>query len=450
VPEMSQVNGASRGKELAIVPENGTPAPHGTPAVEVPLSQKDKLAGDYYMNPTEQQIARMSRAEKSNVKDFTVGRDGCGKIVFSKVNFYEVNPQDIFDKIVKIQTRQATVYGDELVAKKPPRGQGLNVPSVITLENSWPRSAAGLLPVHEKKGLRYEKHIKRLKRVNDTNFVNYNDKTGEWTFSVEHFTTYGFPEDDDESMMEDSIFEDVVNEAPGTPTPSKYPSKAIMTHVSPPFTSDSSLPSPPESSPDDTFDFKKGPRKHLPGQFSDEDLGDVNMVEEDEVTDTAQSFLGERSVGSLEDDDMSQVSESGTAEDQEMAGSFPKPAHTTEQSDASHPMNGEALKPKSILKASQAVNLGTPLKTGQLLFGADWTEQLQRTVSPKKQDRAALRANQPTASTLFDAEPTRKALQIDKPYTNSIDLINDLFSASVRKTVPAKFGDSSRDFEVRG
>jgi nuclear pore complex protein Nup98-Nup96 len=321
------------------------------------------------------------------------------------------------------------------------------------LENSWPRSAAGLLPVHEKKGLRYDKHIKRLKRVNDTNFVDYNDKTGEWTFSVEHFTTYGFPEDDDESMMEDSVLEDIVNEAPGTPTPSKH-SRAIVTHVSPPFTSDSSLPSPPESSPDDTFDFKKGPRKHLPGQFSDEDLGDANMAEEEEeeITDTAQSFLGERSVGSLEDDDMSQASESGTVEDQEMAGSFPKPAHTTEQSTASHTVNGEALKPKSILKASQTVNLGTPLKTGQLLFGADWTEQLQRTVSPKKQDRAALRANQPTASALLEAEPTRKAVPNDKPFTNSIDLINELFSRSAagRKTVPTKFGDRSRDFEVRG
>jgi nuclear pore complex protein Nup98-Nup96 len=453
VPEMAQVNGVSRGKELAIVPENGSPVPHGAPAAEVPLSQKDKVTGDYYMNPSEQEIARMSRDEKANVKNFTVGRQGCGKIVFSKVNLNEVNIQDICDKIVQIQTRQATVYGDELVAKKPPRGQGLNVPSLITLENSWPRSAAGLLPVHEKKGLRYEKHIKRLKRVTDTNFVSYNDKTGEWTFSVEHFTTYGFPEDDeDESMMESSILEEVMDEAPGTPTPSKYSSKAILPHVSPPFTSDSSLPSPPESSPDDTFDFKKGPRKHLPGQFSDEDLGDVNMVEDDdEVTDTAQSFLGERSVGSLEDDNMSQASESGTVEDQEMAGSFPKPAHTTEQSAASHTMNGEALKPKSILKASQTVSFGTPLKTGQLLFGADWAEQLQRTVSPKKQDRAALRANQPIASTQLDTEPKPKPVQNDKPFTNSIDLINELFSRSAagRKTLPAKFGDSSRDFEVR-
>lgn len=448
---MSQVNGSGRGKELTVVPENGSPA--GPPAVEAPLSQKDKEAGDYWMKPTLEQIVRMSRDEKTNVKNFTVGRNGCGQVVFSKVNLHEVNPQDILGKIVKIQVRTATVYGDENVAKKPPRGQGLNVPSVITLGNSWPRSAAGILPVHEKKGTRYEKHIKRLQRVTDTTFVGYNAQTGEWTFSVQHFTTYGFPEDDDDdSMMDESILDDIVNEAPGTPTPSNFASKTILSHVSPPFTSDSSLPSPPESSPDDTFDFKKGPRKHLPGQFSDQDLGDVNMREEDDDdnTDTAQSFLGERSVGSLEDDGMSQASELDTVEDQGMAGSFPKPGQTTEQSAASHNMNGEALKPKSILKASQTVNFGTPLKTGQLLFDADWTEQLQRTVSPKKQDRAALRANQPIASTLLDTEPTRKVAINDKPFTTSIDLINELFkSQSGRKTVPAKFGESSRDFEVR-
>lgn len=451
LPEMSQTNGSGRGKELTIVPENGSPA--GPPAVEIPLSQKDKEAGDYWMKPTLEQIVRMSRDEKANVKDFTVGRHGCGKIVFSYVNLHEVPVQDILGKIVRLQIRQATVYGDETVAKKPPRGQGLNVPSVITLGNSWPRAAAGILPVYEKKGSRYEKHIKRLQRVTDTTFVGYEAQTGEWTFSVEHFTTYGFPEDDDESIMDESILDDIVNEAPGTPTPSNFTSKTVLSHVSPPFTSDSSLPSPPESSPDDTFDFKKGPRKHLPGQFSDQDLGDVNMREDDDDddnTDAAQSFLGERSVGSLEDDAMSQASELDTVEDQDMAGSFPKPGHTTEQSAASHNMNGEALKPKSILKASQTVNIGTPLKTGPLLFGADWTEQLQRTVSPKKQDRAALRANQPTASSMMKTETTRKVAVYDKPLTTSIDLINELFkSQSGRKSAPAKFGESSRDFEVR-
>ncbi|QDS75063.1 hypothetical protein FKW77_006650 [Venturia effusa] len=451
-PEMTQVNGSSRGKELTIVPENGSPA--GPPTVEAPMSQKDKEAGDYWMKPSLEQIARMSRDEKTCVKDFTVGRHGCGQIVFSKVNLLEVPPQDILGKIVKIQVRQATVYGDETVAKKPARGHGLNVPSVITLGNSWPRSAAGLLPVHEKKGPRYEKHIKRLQRVADTTFVNYNAQTGEWTFSVEHFTTYACPEDDDDddSMMDENILDDIADEAPGTPTPSNFTSKTILSHVSPPFTSDSSLPSPPESSPDDTFDFKKGPRKHLPGQFSDQDLGDVDMGEEDDDdnTDTAQSFLGERSVGSLEDDGMSQASELDTVEDQDMAGSYPKPGYTTEQSTASNNRDGDALKPKSILKASQINNIGTPLKTGQLLFGADWTEQLQRTVSPKKQDRAALRANQPTAFTVLETEPIHKVAINDRPFSTSIDLINELFkSQSGRKTVPAKFGDSSRDFEVR-
>jgi nuclear pore complex protein Nup98-Nup96 len=455
-PEMQQVPGGSRGKELATLHENEVP-PSITGQAHfrsgVPVNQKDKEAGDYWMQPSRQEIEKMSPTQKKNVKDFTVGRHGCGQVTFSNADLTTVRIDDIFDRLVVFGTRTVTVYGQNTPVEKPARGEGLNVPSVIMLENSWPRAGGGKLPVHETKGQRFDKHIARLKRLKDTEFISYDEKTGRWTFKVQHFTTYGLDYDDDESMMDTSV----LSEAPGTPTPVKSSQKRLS-HLSPPLHSDSSLPSPPESSPDDTFEFKKGKRTTLPGQFSEQDLYDEDMSDGQEDLDyTNQSFLDERSVGSLGengDEAMSQLSESDSVEGQEMAGSFPAPISTMEQSLANYAGYVEPSQRNSTFKESQAAHpFGTPLKTGRLAFGADWTEQLQRTASPKKQDRQALRANQSTAYTHFDKEdePTPK-VRITKPITNSLDLMHSLYgdvADSGKKGNRSKLGASSKGFEVR-
>ena len=77
---------------------------------------------------------------------------------------------------------------------------------------------------------------------------------------------------------------------------------------------------------------------------------------------------------------------SRSVEDQDMAGPVSAPVHTTEQQPTaiSH-------MPKSILKNSVLLpRLGTPSKAA-MVFDDDWANQLQRTISPKKKDRHALR-----------------------------------------------------------
>jgi nuclear pore complex protein Nup98-Nup96 len=455
VPEMQQAPGASRGKELATLHENEVP-PSGTAPAHfrsgVPINQKDKEAGDYWMEPSQEEIEKMSAKQKERVKNFTVGRHGCGQVTFSTADLTTVRPDEICGRLVVFGTRTVTVYGENTPVDKPARGHGFNVPSVIVLENSWPRAGGGKLPVHEIKGQRFDKHLARLKRLKDTEFISYDSQTGRWAFRVQHFTTYGLDYEDDESMIDNSG----LSNAPGTPTPAK-PSQQRLSHMSPPLHSDSSLPSPPESSPDDTFDFKKGKRTILPGQFDERDMYDEDMSDvEEEMDETNQSFLGERSVGSLSDDGdeaMSQLSESDSVEGQEMAGSFPAPISTTEQSLAKFTGHDEPTQRNSILKASQTAHpFGTPLKTGRLAFGGDWTEQLQRTASPKKQDRQALRANQPTTFTQPDNEyePTPK-VRGDKPITNSLDLMHSLYGdfGGGKASIRSKFGASSKGFEVR-
>ena len=85
--------------------------------------------------------------------------------------------------------------------------------------------------------------------------------------------------------------------------------------------------------------------------------------DEQEMDDSrGQSFLGQRSVGSLDgqhDVVDSEESESELVQDQNMAGSVSGPIHTAEQAAAKDDPFRGPLKPKSILKASQMLKPGT-------------------------------------------------------------------------------------------
>lgn len=182
-PEMEQV----KGNELAIVHEEESP--NSTPrSVDI---GRDTEAGDYWMQPSKEEIQNMNRMQRQNVTDFTVGRKNIGNVRFRvPVDLSNIDLDDIFEGLVVLHPRSCTVYPNP--AKKPAMGKGLNVPAEITLEQSWPRG-------RDKAGSRgLSKHVERLKRIPDTGFVSYNPETGVWVFTVEHFTTYGLDDDDDD------------------------------------------------------------------------------------------------------------------------------------------------------------------------------------------------------------------------------------------------------------
>ena len=450
-PEMEQVNN-SKGKELAVISEDGPP-PIATKtslsdAEKARLTQKDQKPGDYWMNPSIEKIEKMSREERAHIKNLTIGRVGCGQIVFSEVDLNNFPLDKILDNIVKIDIRRATVYGDDTPIAKPSPGNGLNVPSTITLENSWPRASAGRLPVFEKHGERFNKHLRRLQRVEGTEFVSYDDKSGRWTFKVEHYTTYGLDYDEDESVLSSSMLSE---NAPPTPTPLKIAPQSTSNdarQTSP----DSSMLSPPESSPDDTFEFRRGKRKNLPGQFDEQELDlfeDETMVDGEDAMATPQSFLEERSAGSPAGEaDHTMVVTAADAEgfepelEQEMVGAFPRLAATAEHDDTAYAQSPSKL--KSILKTNDAA--GTPYKTARIDVD-DWTEQLQRTVSPKKLDRQALKDMQATVLMEHD-EPkfVPTATTGGMGFATSIDLMNSLFGSTACGKRP---GEIVNGMEVR-
>ena len=442
--EMEQV----RGNELAVVHEDGSPEPAA--AIAPPKYSKgpraDPTPGQYYMRPSREELRKMPRDQLKQVSEFMIGREGCGHVVFDQpVDLTTVDLNNIYDNIAVITTRSLTVYPD--TPKKPPRGKGLNVPATITLENSWPRLKDRKSPSFETSGLKFEKHVDRLRKVKGTEFVKYDKNTGAWIFKVPHFTTYAL--DFEDASDGESLNTSTMSAPPDTPTPRSRTPKSRFTPMPSGSQQHSSMltetPSHVSSGPDDTFEFKR--KKILPGAFDDQALSEDDH-EMDDIHNEEESFLDERSVASPSEEAVDEPSEiendSGEMEDgsimvqddeMDMVGSFPVQNLPMDDEYGRSLVAESPLKPKSILKANQLQNIatfGTPGKP-KLPIGGDWAEQLQRTISPRKQDRQALRESQ--AHILEDRDTQRN----DTPkaantagagvqgFATSIDLMNSLF-----------------------
>ncbi|KAK4692376.1 nuclear pore complex protein Nup98-Nup96, partial [Lecanoromycetidae sp. Uapishka_2] len=426
-PEMEQV----KGNELAIVHEDESPASSSAPLGKAPsnIPQEDPQPGAYWMKPTEADINRMTQEEKRHVKNYSVGRQGCGHVEFNEPVDLTLAPlNDIFGNIVAIDLRSVSVYPEH--NKKPAQGKGLNVPSTLYLENSWPRQRDRKTPLHEKSGPRYQKHVDRLRKVGGTEYVRYERDTGIWVFKVAHFSSYGFDYDEEDDSEGESLQASVLSAAPDTPTPK---SRAMRNGRTPTATSSTQRSSASAiessqytSSPDDTFQFRK--KKMLPGAFDEEPVSE-NDQEMQEISNVNESFLDERLAVSASDsgeDEPSELEdENGEIEDPsllirdegqdmdiEMAGAFPSP--DTNQ---------------SVTKTLREVGFGTPAKSMFNVSG-DWAVQLQRTISPRKQDRQALRETQARVLEDEDTDQTPNTSVREKAIPRletSIDLMNSLF-----------------------
>ena len=388
-PEMEQV----KGNELAIVHEDESPESSSAPATRAPVqaSQVDQQPGAYWMKPSEKEIQSMTKEQQRHVSNFSVGREGCGFVEFNAPVDLTLRPlEEIFGTIVQIELRSLTVYPDQ--SKKPALGKGLNVPSTIHLANSWPRQRDRKTPLHEKSGPRFNKHVDRLRKVGGTEFVRYEKDTGFWVFKVPHFTTYSFDYEDDASEA-DSLQTSMLSEAPpDTPTPK---SRAVKNRRTPTATNSTQhsfastqVSSYVSSSPDDTFQFRK--QKMLPGAFDEESVSD-NYQEIQEINNDDQSFLDERLAASPSDSGEDEPSEleanSGEVEERSLM------IHDAEN-DTELGMAG-TYPPMDADEADKMLRFGfgTPAKA-TFNVNDDWAEALQKTISPRKQDRQALRGAQ--------------------------------------------------------
>ncbi|KAJ5264411.1 hypothetical protein N7505_008332 [Penicillium chrysogenum] len=425
-------------RDLAVVPESAPPTTNGATVKRLTfIPGGDPRPGEYWMQPSRAELSRLSRDQLKQVVDFTVGRQNCGSVTFNgPVDLTTVDLDNLFTNIVDIGLRKITVYPEESV--KPARGKGLNVPSTLRIENSWPRGRDKKSNSPVTSGPLFDKHIDRLQKVGDTEFVNYETETGTWVFKVPHFTTYGLDYDEEEG---ESLDQSTMSaQGPDHPTPRAHFDNPASFDQSTTFSIDESFVGSMIGVEDDTFDFKK--RKLVPGSFANQTM----HAEDDYFSEgETESFLEEGSTGSTTENDDDVVTESqqsgdsvvgsDEADEMDMAGAFPTPHRTVERDDYQS-TNGDLDTTYPISK-----HFGSPVKP-QLDLSGDWAEQLQRTISPRKQNRDALREMQANAfvdrNLVNDESPTTIATAPPKKgFSNSIDLMNSLFQQPRKQAAPS-------------
>jgi nuclear pore complex protein Nup98-Nup96 len=169
------------------------------------IDLEDYNDGDYYTIPEMSELYNASNEDLSSVEDFVVGRKGYGRLTY-------LEPVDIGNKttlnricgdLVTFRDGKCEVYPEK--ADERPPGEGLNHRAEISLEDCWPRNKETQQPITDPKHPKQRARERALRHVPDTTFQSYNPSTGVWVFTVEHFTLYGIPEEDDSDDEEDEM-----------------------------------------------------------------------------------------------------------------------------------------------------------------------------------------------------------------------------------------------------
>ncbi|CAE6530170.1 unnamed protein product [Rhizoctonia solani] len=160
--------------------------------------------GDYWMVPSLSELQGMSHDQLVSVSNFIVGRHGYGKITFldpvDLTTVYAIS--DIPEKTVLFEEGACTVYPDE--SQKAARGEGLNVPSEISLERCWPKDKATRAPIKNPNDPAWQRQERKLRKMKDTEFIGFEPESGVWTFRVPHFTRYGLASDEEDEEEDEA------------------------------------------------------------------------------------------------------------------------------------------------------------------------------------------------------------------------------------------------------
>ncbi|KAK0578868.1 hypothetical protein LWI29_017512 [Acer saccharum] len=151
---------------------------------------------DYYMEPCLKDLAAREAADlgySSRVPDFTVGRVGYGYVRF--LGNTDVRWLDL-DRIVKFNRHELVVYEDE--SSKPEVGQGLNKAAEVTLI-----LRVRFLSLKEGKLDDIVKKLKESTERQGGRFISFDPLNGEWKFLVDHFSRFGFNEEEDDDIVMD-------------------------------------------------------------------------------------------------------------------------------------------------------------------------------------------------------------------------------------------------------
>ncbi|KPM09150.1 nuclear pore complex protein Nup98/Nup96-like protein [Sarcoptes scabiei] len=157
---------------------------------------------DYYTIPSLEECDQFYNPDDDSciLENFTVGRVDYGSIYWrGPLNIKGIN----LDEIVHIRRKEVIVYPDDDL--KPPKGEGLNRPAQITLDQVWPIDKTSRELIRDAERLRVMKYAEKLEKTTlklDATFKEYRPDTGSWVFVVKHFSKYGLDADDEDTDAE--------------------------------------------------------------------------------------------------------------------------------------------------------------------------------------------------------------------------------------------------------
>ncbi|BGP07981.1 hypothetical protein JCM10049v2_003826 [Rhodotorula toruloides] len=189
-PSFALSGGATEGNTTIDSPSAAKSAASSDwPARRPPPTPSAPKHGDYFTIPSLDVLQKLPASKLRSVPDLVVGRVGYGQVAFSEPVDLSTLPavEELLGGIVRLEDRNATVYPDEYEDVKPPPGEGLNVPATITLENCFSLDKATRKPIKDKDHPKVQQHIKRLRNLDGTEFVDFDAETGTWVFDVQAF-----------------------------------------------------------------------------------------------------------------------------------------------------------------------------------------------------------------------------------------------------------------------
>ncbi|KAH8149492.1 uncharacterized protein LAJ45_06572 [Morchella importuna] len=441
-PSRRSIDGLSNGASSSSAPEAQPESSTALAVVEKPA--EDKSHGSYWMVPSAQKLKGMTKEQQTKVIGLTIGRRGYGKIRFDNpVDITDLDPEEIPGKIVVFDLRVCTVYPVGVMDKAPP-GYGLNVPATITLEDCYPISKDERGKIKDPEHPRYSSHIRRLQNIKDTEFVDYLADEGIWIFKVQHFTTYGLVDSDDDEGDEGDITYDesilrerkAAEKATEDLTPTRSTASSYFDREDSMDASDADASGMDTGVFDDTFDFKRlsngrnarndgFPTSFLGGDETEATFDTYDEEEEEEEADTTmagESFLGEGSVGSVEEEDEpaepaseEEYLEDETAQDLTVV-------YEEDEEDATVGYTNPA-ESSMIESATKEVDFHSNQRA--LPLGNDWTEQLNATISPVKKRFGGTNFFSPSKT-----ERTSPVKKLQPLNYGVLDLANDLYGGS--------------------
>lgn len=156
------------------------------PATNAASASTVAIKNGYYISPTLETLAGMSKDSLKAVQNLTVGRKGYGEVKFEgAVDLTDVALEDIMGNIVVIEDKKVVVYPKE--DGKPAKGTKLNVPAVVKIENCYSHDKNTGAAITDPEHPRFKLFKEKLRKRGNVEFVDYDDATGAWTFKVVEF-----------------------------------------------------------------------------------------------------------------------------------------------------------------------------------------------------------------------------------------------------------------------